>query len=48
MNKEQLEIWKRKLIELEEKVKDLDNHRSILINTLNELNTRKNFRWRLF
>ena len=45
MNDEaKLEIWKRKLVEIDNKVKKLDNHRNILINLLNEARTRRNIK----
>lgn len=43
-HKENSEILKRKLIELENKVEKLNNHRNILINLLNEAKTRQNIK----
>lgn len=43
-NQEKLEIFKRKLLELEEKVKQLNEHKLILINISNELDKGTNIK----
>ena len=43
-NKELLETWKRKLAELEDKVKKLDNNKNILIWLYNEVRTGRNIK----
>ena len=42
MDDEKLEIWKRRLIEIEEKVKQINNHKSILVNAIDELKRESN------
>ena len=37
-----LKIWKKRLIQLEKKIRDLNNHKLILINIFNEVNKEKN------
>lgn len=43
-DKEKLEIWKRKIVKLENKIEKSNNYRNILINLLNEAKTRRNIK----
>ena len=43
-NNNELEIWKRKLAELEGKIKQFNNHKFILINIFNELKAKTNIK----
>lgn len=43
-NKEKLDIWKRRLIELKEKVRKLNDDKSILANIFDELNKKTNIK----
>jgi len=41
---EKLEIWKRKLVEIEDKISKISNEKNILTNLLNEVKTRQNIK----
>jgi len=43
-NKEKLETWKRKLIEIENKIQKVNNEKDILVNLYKEVKTKQNFK----